>query len=920
MSRAFGPPPATAPRFNAPSYCLMTPSRHLASFSVCLASLCFGFSWAHALGEQALWPRSGPGNPPSASHGEKAFSFSRQGATLTLGFKDIANSDDYTAIDLGPVNLAGYEQGGYVEVEVKSGNSILRISPTLAEAGNFWGTRQALEGGAILKPGTRAYRFYLDGLSPERARTARDNLYLFIQDLSGPSRGAAKLEIVRVTVKPPTPDWRERKAESYALQYDWPKIEKVEPLYYEEFDRAVDWDQVSSSPTLHRIPLDGAWQKKNFGEKTWDYGFLADETYASPEYAASSWEKVTAPEPATENQPGGHVWYRREIEVPAAALAERAKVYLRFADVADDARIYLNGQLVGTQTSAEKHFDWVAENGSRHRFGVTVEKGVTWQHFDRVGIPFPFERSAVPKNANRLVLPIYSGHEDWPFAYDVSDLVRPGKNTLALRVYGNPMRGWWIYRHREDRSARNIHGILGGATLAIQPRAAIASLVREPAATVAVDGRASQRFTCGILPEARARARSVTFRCGEDSVSASVSPAGSATASLLLPAHFGRRVVQAAVLDERGDVLETRELAFDGAVIEVAADRRLLVNGEPFQVRGINAAPGVEWDNDRRVTRREFFRALRFYQQLGINTLRMEPAADWQIEAAFEHGFMVMPTTAAASTDWSIGAFGQLVSPDLRLACDRHRLMAIQLNRHPNVLLWNGGNEIHHTPGYDDRPVLERYLEEIRDSIRLHDPSRRPVTYANLDMWKQNWFFFGGQDIVGWNTYKDAAGLRAEIDTVLSAAGGRPVLFTEWGMEKQSSRRDDLGRWEKEMRGKWEIISGTPGSIGGMIFAWHGELEDDRGREFLRELFLPFELSSKNGRVTLRNRSESTFRDLKLTVVAAGVDVPLADTTAALAPGETYEPRFLAPPPAGATLEISYETHGGLRHSFTQPL
>ncbi|MDR1279945.1 MAG: hypothetical protein LBK99_03890, partial [Opitutaceae bacterium] len=616
----------------------------------------------------------------------------------------------------------------------------------------------------------------------------------------------------------------------------------------------------------------------------------------------------------------------REIELPPLpplqpdAFGGYRKIYLRFDDIADDARIYLNGHLIGTQTSVEKRLDWVAENGSRHHFGVPVEKGITWQHFERVGLPFPFDKNAVPRNANRAVLPLYSGQEEWPSGYDVSDIVKEGRNTIAIRAYGNPVRGWWIYRHRDDRSAQNIYGILGHATLAIQPHPLIAAFSREPATTVRDDGQATHHFTCELLPERARAAHTVVFRCGEITINVSLSPSGKATADIDLPARFGNHTVQAAVLDAKGTLLETRAINFDGSVIEVTKNRRLLVNGEPFLVRGINAGPGVEWNNDRRVTKREFLRTLRLYQQLGLNTLRMEPAEDWQIQVAFEYGFMVMPTTAASSTNWSMGAFGQLVEPDLRLALDRQRLMTIQQHRHANILLWNGGNEIHHTPGYDDRPVLERYIEGIRDAFRAHDPVRRPVTYANLDMWRQNWFFLEGQDVIGWNTYKNADDLRAELPAVLAAAQGRPLLFTEWGMEKQSSRRDNIDQWEKEMRGKWDLLSTTPGSIGGMIFAWHGELDDARGRQFLQDLFLPFELTQKNGQVLFKNRSGAAMNAVTFTLITGDQEVPLADLAHSVSAGSTYETRFLTRPPTGSTLEIRYETHGGLHHFFTKKL
>ena len=884
---------------------------------LCIFAVCaMGASLAAASGLEGriLWPN--PSITPTASHGEKAFRFTFTPELLKVAFSDIKNSDDYIHIDLGAVALKGFEKGGCVEIEAEVDAPILRIGVEVADPQAFWDSRQSVEGNAFLKSGRLVYRFYLDSLKPERTAAGKDHLYLFIQDLGGDARGKATVRVGRIELVVPTPDWVAEKRAVYAKQFSWPSVEKIEPLYYEDWTHAVNWAQVSSSPQLRLMPLAGEWRKKYFGEKTWDPAFLSDVTYAQPGNDDMDWKTVDVPEKPVPEQPGGMYWYRREVDVPPDWLGGRT--YLRFDDLADDARLYVNGTLVGTQTSTEKRLDWVAENSSRYPFmvGVPVKKAVTWRNFERSGIPFPFDKSAIPEEAKRLLLPLYSGVFDWPFAYDITPFLKEGRNTIAVRLYGNPMKGWWIFRHRDDRAAQNVYGILGSVILAQVKAPCIESFVRRQPEKVDDSGCAVHHFQCAILPAARDIASKVVFRCAGQEKSVDVS--GDAfSADFSLPARFVEYEASVHVMDREGRILESQQLSFHGVVVTVE-NLQLRVNGDNFLVRGINSDPGVEWENDRTLTRREFLRVLRQYQQLGINTLRLEGPEQWQLEEAQQHGMMVMATTCASSTDLSLGIFGQLVDPDYQLAWDRQKLSAVLLNSAPNILMWNGANEIHHTPGYDDRPILKKYLEGIRQAYREFDPYKRPVTFANLDSWVKNWFFFEGQDVVGWNIYQPTDLFEAQFDAVLKAAGGRPIIFTEWGtLDGEKDRKGKEDAWEQDMRTKWELISTRKGSVGGFLYAFHGELNDARGREFVRSLLMPFVLARQDNVVVFTNRSEAPMRDVEFQVVS-GPLVSHADFVSEIEPGGSHSVEV--PYQSGGTMEIRYDSHHGLKHFYSEIL
>ncbi len=882
---------------------------------------------------QTLWPDS-ECHPSIYKDPKKAFRLETQGGVVKVHFDDAANTDNYIQIDFGSYPLKDYMDGGYLETTVEITKPILRMDFVVAnpaEPEHFWDSRSGVEGAAILQEGVHTYRYYLDYL-PKKSAATGNHIYLFLQNLGGDARGTTDVKITSVTLHMPTPNWREEKRQAYQTQFRWPEVEPIEPLYYENFDHAVKWDQVASSPQLNRIPLDGKWRKKAFGERTWDYAFLADTSYAREDYDASTWPEVTVPEPLVPDQPGSHFWYRKEVNLSRDDL--KGSVYLRFDDLCDDARLYVNGEWVGTQASVRKENDWVVLNGTRNRSGLPVKKAITWDWFDRCEIPFPFDKSAMPEDKGRLVLPIYFGEYRWPLAYEVGKFLHAGKNVVAVRLYGDPVSGWWIFRHRDDRAAKNIYGLLGSVALTTVPHPGVASFTRTAPTTVADDGTAMHRFDCTVADGTGVAA--VRFRCEGQEKTISVDGGVKVySAKFKLPAQFASYHGEVQLLDKAGLVTDSQRIDFHGVVVELRGTE-LRVNGDPYVIRGINGNEGVEFKNDRKVTKAEFIRVAKLYQELGFNTIRCNDANSWLANEAFSRGLMVMPVVAAATCNLSIGIFGQLSNPDFRLATDLQRRLPILMAETPNVLLWNDGNEIHHTPGYDDRPILQRYLTEAREAIRAGDPYHRPVTLANLDSWGDNWFFFEGQDIIGWNIYQKPPALTAQSPEVYAAAGGKPFVYTEWGTYKGKPDRDkDIDGWETEMRWKWNMISHAPG-IGGFLYGWHGEMEDERGHAFLKDIQLPYTVKKDGGTVVFTNRSEYPMREVSFSLnpnaatvadnapasgdgVAAGASatVPL-DTVAVLAPGESREVKL--PDGAKGAVEIRYDSHHGLKHFFSEAL
>lgn len=845
-----------------------------------------------------LWP--GP-MPPAQLHGKEAFQVATAGGAVTVAFADRAAKDDYVHLDLGAIDLGPWRDGGSLEVSLHLDRPVLRLTASVADPAAFWPSRTMLEGEMFLPAGESTVRIWLDRQPVRRPGAPPDHLYLMLHDLGGDSRGEAALRIDRIRLVPAGGDWRAEKRTTYARQFRQPAFPRTEALYREHLERAVAWAPVASSPRLQRA-VPAGWRRHEAGERTWDPAFLADTAFTRPGFDDAAWAPTDIPEPLIPDQPGGFRLYRAVIDLPATPVG---KAWLRLDDVCDWAEVWLNGTLVGTQTSVSKRYDWVVADGSRFPFmsGVPAKKALTWRHFDRCGIPWPFDAAAIPDGQDRLVLPLGWGQHAWPLAFDIADVVRPGRNQLAVRLYGNPMRGWWIYRHREDRAARNIHGILGDVTLAWAGPDAMAAVERLAPRTVDADGLAGHGFRiAGPAPDG-ARIR---VEAGGRTAEA---PAG-AIATLRLPAGFDRVEARVSLVGADGTVLDSRIQAFNTTVVEVGP-AGFLVNGDRFLVRGSNAGMGVEWANDRRCTSAEFHRHLDLLRDLGFNAIRIEGASAWHLRQARDRGMMVLPVEPAASTDYGIQALGRFDEPDLQLATDRHRLLAIQLAEEPNILAWNIGNEIHHTPGYDDRPALEAYLDRAGEAARAWDPYRRPTLFANLDTWRQAWFFLGRHEVVGWNMYDSLEGFRACLAEITAAAPERPLLFTEIGLyngEKDRKGREDA--FEADFAERWRIATTNPRSAGAFNFPHHGELDDQRGRDFLRSLVMPVVLRrAADGALELASREASPIRRLRI-ARADGSPVTAAGT---IEPGAVI--RLPVAPDAG-TLDIVYETHHGLWHRY----
>lgn len=203
------------------------------------------------------------------------------------------------------------------------------------------------------------------------------------------------------------------------------------------------------------------------------------------------------------------------------------------------------------------------------------------------------------------------------------------------------------------------------------------------------------------------------------------------------------------------------------ATIVEVKDSQILLNGEPFLVKGVNVHSLDQRSPERSLA------MIRKLKQLGFNMLRGDHPPLWQVEMAYEENmaWSILAPFSCKATDEIFATLGE--SP-MVAARDKTEEFIETYRDMPGVLLWNSCNEI--TNETTD------FLVSMYPLYKHLDPYGRPVHYANLygqDRWQ-------GQDVMAVNYYfapgqtpEDRHPL-IERSIALAKAHGLPIIYTEY--------------------------------------------------------------------------------------------------------------------------------------------
>ena len=295
----------------------------------------------------------------------------------------------------------------------------------------------------------------------------------------------------------------------------------------------------------------------------------------------------------------------------------------------------------------------------------------------------------------------------------------------------------------------------------------------------------------------------------------------------------------------------------------------ILVNGEPFIVKGVNVHA---FDSGSRENTRIMMRIL---TELGFNTFRGDYPPLWQIDMGYEMnaGWLVLAPYSVTSTE---EVFERCDGPPLVTTREVTRRFVERYRDSAGTLFWNSCNEIvGETPDF----LISQY-----GVIKTFDPYERPVLYANL--FGQD--FHQGQDFMGVNYYfgqnqraKDRQPMvLRSID--IARKYSLPVVYTEynawWGNVHSTGAEAvrDLFEFglEHGMSGgyfyqKYDDSTRHPG-VFDSSYNTYKILNDALRKAFADADVSLVETEGETARIRLSNKRRFTLRDVVLEPIVGG--------------------------------------------------
>ncbi len=358
-----------------------------------------------------------------------------------------------------------------------------------------------------------------------------------------------------------------------------------------------------------------------------------------------------------------------------------------------------------------------------------------------------------------------------------------------------------------------------------------------------------------------------------------------------------------------------RDFRWDRRIIatDVAtADGDLLVNGEPFIVKGVNTH-GMESSPARARA------MIDVMKRLGFNSWRGDHPRPWLTDLAAEMNtfWSVLAPFSCASTSEYFAAYG---GPPLVAEREISRLFVEQYVRSPGVLLWNSANEI--------GEATTDFLLATHPLYRAYDPAGRPVHYANL-FGQNRW---QGQDVMGINYYFGGETARDRQPVVrqsieLARKNGLPVIYTEFNGYRGPVPSDAVESLRDQF--EWGLEAGMSGGFFYYRFnsrshpgVYDGSLNTNpRSDAAFIAAFADAEvtLARSHGRaveLAVSNRRRFWLRDVRLSLDVDGtpLDEIVVDD---LSPGERREVSVLIRPNGNGPAHvisgaIEFVTHHGV--------
>ncbi|KLE35952.1 glycoside hydrolase family 2 TIM barrel-domain containing protein [Aurantiacibacter luteus] len=409
----------------------------------------------------------------------------------------------------------------------------------------------------------------------------------------------------------------------------------------------------------------------------------------------------------------------------------------------------------------------------------------------------------------------YAQDSKLPSEFDLTEYLRPGSNTIALRVYR-----WSDGSYLEDQDFWRVSGIERSVYLYAVPETRVEdTFVRAGLDDAYRDGRLSVDVAVSSGTAARARMtlldgdRRLLERSADLARSAD---ARSVTLSADVPGvdHWTAETPRlytllTELIDARGNVLEATARQIGFRTVEVR-DAQVMVNGQPITIRGVNRH---EHDPEtfHVVSRESMERDIALMKQNNINAIRTShyPNDPYLYELADRYGLYVMDEANIEShgymdyangrplerAHWQVGFDPAWVDAHV----SRVMRMVERDKNHPSIIFWSLGNEA----------GIGQAFEQAATAARARDPSRL-ISYLGWGTWdgiddhRPNWY----ADIYA-PMYDPAVKLE---DYVTNWNFDQPVIMCEYAHM--------MGNSGGNLAEYWDTIYAHPQLQGGFIWDW----------------------------------------------------------------------------------------------------
>ncbi len=370
--------------------------------------------------------------------------------------------------------------------------------------------------------------------------------------------------------------------------------------------------------------------------------------------------------------------------------------------------------------------------------------------------------------------------------FNISSMVKPGKNLIAVEVYR-----WSDGSYLEDQDFWRLSGIFRDVYLTSRP----AAHIRDFAITTDLD-TAYQNANLGIdlklanVPQNYSIDFNLLDATGKTILQNKISPKAS---KVSFPVTNPRKwtsedpYLYTALLilkDKKGKVMEVIPQKVGFREIEIKGNL-FLVNGEPAKMKGVNRHE-FHPEHGQVVSRESMIRDIRLMKEFNVNTIRCAHYPDVPLwyQLCDEFGIYLMDEANLETHAFGNRGVNQLSNDTAweKPYLDRITRMVIQNKNHPSVIMWSLGNECSDGP----------HFIKAHAWIHQNEPTR-PVHYQG----DQN-----ASDMI--SRFYPPVDWLPEND--------KPLMTCEYNHA--------MGNSNGNLKEYWEVIYANDNHMGGYIWDW----------------------------------------------------------------------------------------------------